>query len=356
MKSLVSKSFLAVLLSLTAYSAAIAGIDENHRLYGLRGDWKFQLGDNPHWAEANFNDNKWDEIYVPSRWEEEGYPGYDGYAWYRKHFDASESWRSKDLLLEVGMIDDVDEVYVNGQSVGGTGSFPPDYATAYNVERRYSLAFSLLNPDGDNVIAVRVYDGGGFGGITDGPVGIYERWYSINPDLTLPSIWKFKTGDDIQWKEAGYDDSDWKSVYVPAYWETQGYQDYDGYAWYRVNFNVSAEYRDETLIMLVGKIDDFDEVYLNGQRIGGIGPMPKYKMTQPNSDAYEQMRAYLIPSGLLRFDKGNVLAVRVYDCWQGGGIYDGPIGIVTRQHYLKDKHWYRHVENWFYNLFDDIFN
>ena len=46
----------------------------------------------------------------------------------------------------------------------------------------------------------------------------------------------------------------------------------------------------------------------------------KYKMTHTNSDEYSQMRAYMIPDGLVRFDGKNVLAVRVYDCWQGGGI------------------------------------
>lgn len=43
-------------------------------------------------------------------------------------------------------------------------------------------------------------------------------------------------------------------------------------------------------------------------------------MTHTNSDEYSQMRAYMIPDGLVRFDGKNVLAVRVYDCWQGGGI------------------------------------
>jgi sialate O-acetylesterase len=356
MKSFVSKNFLAVLLSLAVCPAIMAYTNENHRLYNLRGDWKFKLGDNLHWADPNFNDNRWDEIYVPSTWEDEGYPGYDGYAWYRRHFDVSSSWKSKDLVLEMGKIDDADEVYVNGQLIGSMGSFPPDYSSAYDVERSYPIPGESINPDGDNVVAVRVYDGGGVGGITDGPVGIYERDYSIHPDIKLPAIWKLKTGDDMGWKEAGYDDSDWKNVHVPAYWETQGFKDYDGYAWYRVKFTVPSGYDDEDLIFLVGKVDDFDETYLNGQRIGGLGPMPKYKMDRPDGDEYAQMRAYMIPSGLLQPGKENVLAVRVYDCWQGGGIYDGPIGITTRHHYLKDKHWYRHVENWFDRIIEDIFN
>ena len=327
---------------------------DERRLVNFRGDWKFNLGDDPRWADPKFDDHNWSEIYVPARWEDEGYPGYDGYAWYRRHFDVSENWRTKELIVELGKIDDVDEVYINGQLVGCLGSFPPGYESAYDVERRYPISYDLLKPDEDNVIAVRVYDDHGYGGITDGPVGIYERWYSINPDFVLPVSWKFKTGDDMKWAQEGYDDRDWKRVQVPAYWETQGYKDYDGYAWYRVDFDVTSEYRDQGLIMLVGKIDDFDEVYLNGERIGKTGPMPKYKMTRPDGDEYEQLRAYTIPSGLLHFDRKNVLAVRVYDCWQGGGVYDGPIGLITRRHYRDSRYSFRHVENWFENLMDDI--
>ena len=97
---------------------------ETRMLLDLRGDWKFQTGDETRWADPAFNDSKWSEIYVPSAWEDEGYEGYDGYAWYRKHFTVSENLLSKDLLLDLGMIDDVDEVFINGQSVGGMGSFP----------------------------------------------------------------------------------------------------------------------------------------------------------------------------------------------------------------------------------------
>jgi len=344
---------LFFLLVLTLSGSAKS--EERHRLLNLRGDWKFELGDNARWADPKFDDRKWSEVYVPSSWEDEGYPDYDGYAWYRVHLTGSDNWQSKDLVLDLGTIDDVDETFINGEMVGSTGSFPPDYATAYNVERVYSIPPGVLKPGEDNVIAVRVYDDQLSGGIIDGRVGIYERRYDTNPDLRLPAVWKFKTGDDMDWKEVNFDDKNWKSINVPAYWENQGFKNYDGYAWYRTKFNVPSDYQDRNLIFLVGKIDDFDEVYLNGQRIGRTGPMPKYDMHRPDSDEYLRTRAYTIPSGLLRPGAENVLAVRVYDCWQGGGIYEGPIGIVTKQHYVKYHRTARAVEGWFENLFDDIF-
>lgn len=355
-KSLPATAIL--LFALAAFPIAYSQAADTHRLLNLRGHWKFTLGDSSAWSNPRFDDGDWSEIYVPSSWEEEGYPGYDGYAWYRKHFRASGSWIGKDLIIELGRVDDVDEVYLNGKSIGGGGTFPPEYESAYNMGRRYPISSDLIDFDGDNVIAVRVFDDHGVGGIVDGRVGIYEQRYYVDLDVYLPQSWKFKTGDDMSWKDPGYNDADWSEVRVPAAWETQGFKGYDGYAWYRVRFNVPDKYDGENLIMLVGKIDDFDEVYLNGTRIGRTGQMPKYKMNYNNSDEYRQDRAYMIPPGLLKFKRENVLAVRVYDAWQVGGIYEGPIGLVTRQHYRTRnyRHTYRSVEGWFEDLFDEIFH
>jgi len=327
-------------------------------LLDLRGDWKFKKGDDLHWADPKFDDRKWTEIYVPASWEDEGYPGYDGYGWYRIHFTVDKDWQAKDIILDLGLIDDVDETYVNGQSIGFTGLFPPDYYSTYNVHRKYPIPAGILHEGKDNVIAVRVYDDGGFGGINEGRPGFYERKNSIRPDIAFPSTWKFIPGDQMKWKEPGFDDQAWKNIRVPAYWETQGFKDYDGFGWYRVTFKVPAEYQDKDLVMLLGKIDDFDEAYLNGKRIGRTGERLEedMNMNNPNSDAYSRVRAYTIPDGLIKAGKDNVLAVRVYDCWLGGGIYDGPIGIVTRDHYQKYKHYFRTSNRWFRDLMEDIFD
>ena len=77
------------------------------RIVNLNGQWKFNLGDNKNWAYPNFDDSDWDNIVVPSSWENEGYNGYDGYAWYRKFFNVSSKYNNKKLYLSLGVIDDV---------------------------------------------------------------------------------------------------------------------------------------------------------------------------------------------------------------------------------------------------------
>jgi len=137
---------------------------------------KFKTGDNMQWKESSFNDASWKTIKTNTTWEEKGYD-YNGYAWYRFHFKLPSSLKKssywKDTLrIFLAKIDDVDETFLNGEKIAQTGSFSTDdggYNTKYDEPREYHVATKskLLFWDKDNILAVRVYDGGGGGGIFD---------------------------------------------------------------------------------------------------------------------------------------------------------------------------------------------
>lgn len=321
----------------------------------LRGQWKFELGDTMNRANPKTDDNGWDAIFVPANWEDEGYPGYDGTAWYRKHFKVPASAKGKELYLHIGYVDDASEVYLNGHMIGFAGLLPPDYMTAYSMYQRYYVPLQYLNLNGDNVIAVRVYDAELSGGMTGGKVGLYEQVDYLQPDANLAGVWKFRPGDNEEWQDPTLDESGWNNIVVPTFWEAQGFKDYNGYGWYRLRFRVPQNLRNQRLILLLGKIDDVDEAFLNGERIGRTGGSRQGKLATANEEEYLRMRAYTIPAGTLLFDRENVLAVRVYDTYMHGGIYDGPIGIVTQERY---RAWYKRQpddrkKEW--NLFDFLF-
>jgi len=187
---------------------------ESERILNLKGTWKFAIGDNDKWSDPNYDDSDWERIYVPSEWEAEGFRGYNGYAWYRKTFDFDRPGNMQSFYLVLGKIDDADEVFLNGELIGSSGSFYPGYRTAYNINRRYNIPPDLLKRD-DNVISVRVFDEGGPGGILGRSVGIYEYNNPVPPQITLYGSWKFKVGDSMDWKEEGYDDSGWDEITVP---------------------------------------------------------------------------------------------------------------------------------------------
>ncbi|HTR82668.1 MAG TPA: beta galactosidase jelly roll domain-containing protein [Bacteroidota bacterium] len=317
-------------------------------LVDFRGQWKFKLGDKPAWADPKLDDSKWDQIFVPANWEDEGYPGYDGYAWYRKHFRISSDLKDKPLYIHIGDVDDVSEVYLNGHFVSFTGAFPPHFVTAYNIDQKFEALKEYLTFNGDNVIAVRVYDDQLVGGMVSGKPGVFEMEDYFYPDVAIAGDWRLKTGDDDDWAKPSFDDSEWKHVLVPAYWETQGFKDYDGVGWYRIHFTVPDKFSGQDLVLLLGKIDDVDKAYLNGEYIGRTGG------SHVHGDEYRKFRAYTVSSDIIKFGGTNVLAVRVYDNFLGGGIYDGPIGFVTGDHYRRWEraHTVKEKDRWkFFDIF-----
>lgn len=141
--------------------------------------------------------------------------------------------------------------------------------------------------------------------------------------IPLPGRWLFKAGDNPCYSQTACDDSDWKEISVPGYWEHQGYPDLEGYAWYRVHFTIPRQAPGQELFLCPGTIDDVDQTFLNGVSIGQSGLFPPDLMT----DTLVQ-RLYAIPAGLLK--EKNVLAVRVYDARGLGGIYGGTIALIDR--------------------------
>ncbi len=327
--------------------------EDKVKIINLEGNWRFSIGDNLEWASLNYNDSQWEKIYVPSSWEDEGFNGYNGYAWYRIKFTLPKSYNGSTLYLALGKIDDVDETYVNGKLIGKSGTFPPDYQSTYYAWRNYPVPSEILNRNGINLIAVRVYDSQLSGGIVEGDIGIYAAINSLVPDVSLEGEWKFKTEDDFAYKNTDFNDEDWNSIIVPGYWESQGYKDYDGVAWYRKKFYVSQKLIGQKLVVLLGKIDDYDEVYLNGKLIGSTGDMKKIHSNFDHGNEYSQFRGYYLQDDNLLHKGDNVIAVRVYDGYNVGGIYEGPIGLITQKKYIN--YWKNHKDKEKKNFLDYFF-
>ena len=140
-------------------------------------------------------DDEWRTIRVPGFWEAQGADAYDGFAWYRCFFRVPKDFAGQAARLELGRIDDCDEAFVNGRKVGATGSMPPDYRGLSAQPRAYDVPADALRPGHWNLLAVRVYDAGGGGGIVGGPI----RLVSPKGEIPLDGAWQFRTGDEAAW-------------------------------------------------------------------------------------------------------------------------------------------------------------
>lgn len=353
------KIFTAAVMSLCLFPLMLSAQDV-HQIVDLRGTWKFEIGDKKQYSDPKFDDSKWEEIFVPELWENEGYPGYDGYAWYRKKFPLPASAQHKRLYFHSGFIDDASRIYINGHIIGGKGIFPPDFETAYDQEVVIMIPEEFLKYGQENIVAIRVYDDYRYGGITKGKVGVFEHSTEIRFSIDLPDLWKFKTGDEEQWSAPEFDDNFWQELIVPMPWDHQGFEKYDGFAWYRVAFEIPASMQNEKFYVLLGKIDDIDEAYINGVKIGNTGRMDGSRWVQKISEEYREFRVYRIPTTAMRINSKNVLALRVYDKMKYGGICEGPVGIITEKEYrrlnLDDALRNRDDRSKFERFLDKIFN
>ena len=141
--------------------------------FDLPQQWKFKKGDVPQWSEAAFDDKDWETIRVGKPWDRT----YDGYGWYRLKLMVPKAWQSNELLqkyqhlnLLLGAIDEADQAWFNGKLVGQTGSLEGENRRVnWNRSRVYQVPAGLVRWGKENVIAVRVHDQSGRGGLFRGP-------------------------------------------------------------------------------------------------------------------------------------------------------------------------------------------
>jgi hypothetical protein len=300
----------------------------------LAGNWKFSIGDNLKWASPTYDDQDWETMRVPARWEQEGFNGYNGFAWYRTSFNGAElKNKNKSFNLFLGYIDDSDEVYFNGHLIGTSGSMPPNFQTAYNALRNYYIPTEYINFNGRNVIAVRVFDTTLDGGIVSGDIGVYSDFDDRGITVNLRGMWDFMLLKE-QFGRARPEqfmnntkhepplNSKWQKISVPVPWDHQGFQEYDGSAWYRKQFEIPKALAGEELVLVLGKIDDADHTYFNGKLVG-------------STTQHDKLRVYNIPSELVNAGGFNIILIYVEDYTGAGGIYDGPVGVMKQTEFTR---------------------
>lgn len=134
------------------------------------------------WAAVNFEDDAWKAMKVPGLIQDQGLKGFNGIVWLRKTIDIPAHWAGKELTLNVGVIDDNDFTYFNGVQVGHT--------EGWMSSRSYKIPKELVK-QGKAVIAVRVMDTGGTGGINGNPESISIQ-RSKSDIKQLAGDWKYK--------------------------------------------------------------------------------------------------------------------------------------------------------------------
>ncbi|HLK90988.1 MAG TPA: sialate O-acetylesterase [Polyangia bacterium] len=139
----------------------------------------------------------WKTMSLPTLWEDAGEPDLNGVVWFRRTFDLPAGAAGAAAELDLAMVDDIDTTWVNGLKVG--------FTVGYNLVRKYAVPAGVLKP-GHNVVAVRVLDTGGGGGIwgpeklqlvvkPKAPTGMQTAALgAAPPPIALAGPWSYRVG------------------------------------------------------------------------------------------------------------------------------------------------------------------
>ncbi len=149
------------------------------------------LGAKNGWAAPGFNDSGWSDVAVPDAFV--GMENVDGSVWYRRTFETlPHEFVGQELVLSLGAIDDMDQVFFDGQKIGGV-----EVHGRWNEARSYTIPAQLTTP-ARHVLAVRVVDTGGGGGIAgvgkEGVTVAAHRDGKAVASVTLSGPWKRRLG------------------------------------------------------------------------------------------------------------------------------------------------------------------
>ncbi len=245
------------------------------------GKWRFVKGDDMAYKAGDYDDSKWQEVQLPGAWEMYAdYKDYKVYGWLRRTIKIPDHLKGKDFDLAVGWIHEADQTFLNGKKIGETGSFPPDFKAASTTNRNYPVTPSMLKGDGTDVVAVRVYKNGGWGGGIFRSQRVHERSGPFDTQAFNASHLGYTVG---------------------------------GIGWYRKTFTPPASDKGKKTRIQFGGVYQDADVFVNGKKIGN------------HPYGYTSFGYDLTPH--IKFGENNVIAVNVKNVgynsrwYTGSGIY-----------------------------------
>jgi sialate O-acetylesterase len=230
------------------------------------------------WNVSALDTGSWKTMTLPTLWEDAGEPDLNGVVWFRKTFVLQESAPPSAAELQLAMVDDIDTAWVNGVKVG--------FTHGYNVVRKYSVAASALKP-GRNVIAVRVLDTGGGGGIWgEERLQLVFKGKEGHAPIDLSGPWQYRIGLDLQnapWPPTGFSgDAGTPTVLYNGMIAPLVPYAIRGVIWYQGESNVRREQQYRTL---------FPALIADWRRAWGQGEFPfLFVQIAPHRDMTPEIR------------------------------------------------------------------
>jgi len=230
------------------------------------------------WSDPTLNASNWATMIIPGFWANTALGKVNGVIWFRKEIEVPVDKAGQPAKLNLGVIKDADQTYVNGVLIGSTGyTFPP---------RRYEVPSNILKA-GKNVIVIRVVNNSGNGGFTLGKP--YELIIG-QQIIDLKGEWQYKLGAQMEPTPGQTSFQNKPSALYNAMLSPIFNYKIKGALWYQGESN--ADNPDEYKDLLATLIQDWRTQWGQGNFPFLIVQLPNYMETKvkPSESKWAQMR------------------------------------------------------------------
>jgi sialate O-acetylesterase len=146
------------------------------------------------WMKEDYDDSHWMEVACPAEWSTLKEIGtLEGVAWMRTRCEIPESWIGKNLMLELGPVDEMDVTYLNGRKVGSSPSVED-----WDKDRHYRIPGQVVTRK-ELVLAIRIVNTVAQGGLFGKPEQL--RIFPVDDPAAQPVMlagkWRFRIEYDF---------------------------------------------------------------------------------------------------------------------------------------------------------------
>lgn len=147
------------------------------------------IGKLERWMDDNTDLTEWENIECPGEWSTLPEIGIlEGVMWLRKDIHIPSSWVDKELTIDLGPMDELNETWINGHRIGFN-----DKIENWNKDCSYTIPKEFVRNEKLTLVirVVNTYAEGGLIG-KPGQLRIYPTGKSTSGDVLLAGIWKYK--------------------------------------------------------------------------------------------------------------------------------------------------------------------
>ena len=126
-------------------------------------------------------------------------------------------------------------------------------------------------------------------------------------------------GMSEKWFNSDFDDSHWDKLDAGKRWEDQGYQDLDGYGWYRKTVEIPADWEGKDVFIKFAAINDAYDLFVNGEQVSSFGAA---NITFADKPSFTKL------TDNIKYGDQNQITIRVNDWGNSGGLWRLP-AIIT---------------------------